>query len=271
MQVRRAAKQALALLRHVDRAPLTGATLLIYHRVGGGTGDELDLPAQAFADQLDALDAGGHDVVPLDTALDRLDGGDRQPSVVLTFDDGFADVGETVLPILRAARAALHGLPGCRTRRRGHGMGRVRVGQPGGAPALTWSQVEELSDSGLCTIGNHTHSHATPLSMSVDELDRCSHEIERRLGAPPSHFVWTWGVEVDHLLPAVRQRFRSAATGTVGRNQPGDDLHRLRRVPVRATDPPAFFRAKLQGTLQGERAYGAAVRIAKRGRRGLPE
>ena len=172
MQVRRAAVQALALLRHVDRAPLTGATLLIYHRVGGGTGDELDLPAQAFADQLDALDAGGHDVVPLDTALDRLDGGDRQPSVVLTFDDGFADVGETVLPILREralpftvylAAGLVDGAMAWE--------GSASASQ--GAPALTWSQVEELSDSGLCTIGNHTHSHATPLSMSVDELDRC--------------------------------------------------------------------------------------------------
>ena len=33
----------------------------------------------------------------------------------------------------------------------------------------------------------------------------------------------------------------------------------LRRVPVRGTDPIEFFRAKLDGSLLPERAYGAIV------------
>src|SRR5205807_6820089 len=64
-----------------------GATLLVYHRVGGGSPDERDLAVADFAAQLDALPAGV--VVGLDDAVDRLDRGERTPSVVLTFDDGF--------------------------------------------------------------------------------------------------------------------------------------------------------------------------------------
>ena len=46
-------KTALALAPSGARGD--GATLLIYHRVGGGTGDELDMPVTAFARQLDRL------------------------------------------------------------------------------------------------------------------------------------------------------------------------------------------------------------------------
>jgi hypothetical protein len=64
---------------------------------------------------------------------------------------------------------------------------------------------------------------------------------------------------------ALRARFRSSATGDLGRNTPGTtDPARLRRVPVRRTDPPAFFRAKLTGGLGPEKAYGAFVGLAKK-------
>jgi hypothetical protein len=38
---------------------------------------------------------------------------------------------------------------------------------------------------------------------------------------------------------------------------------RLRRVPVRRTDPLEFFRAKLSGQLRAERAYQRLVAAAK--------
>ena len=101
MQPRRVVKRALGQLAHLDRSQHAGVTILTYHRIGGGTPDELDLPVRAFESQLEALLDGGHDVVALDEALDRLDAGDPRPSVVLTFDDGFADVYDHAWPHLR--------------------------------------------------------------------------------------------------------------------------------------------------------------------------
>jgi hypothetical protein len=66
---------------------------------------------------------------------------------------------------------------------------------------------------------------------------------------------------MEHEL---RARFTSAATGMLGRNLPGADPMRLRRVPVRRTDPIEFFRAKLTGNLWPERTYAAVVSVAKR-------
>ncbi len=241
--------------------PAQGATLLIYHRVGGGSPDERDLPTDAFAAQVDVLAA--HRVVALDAALDMLDSGDARPSVVLTFDDGFRDVHEHAWPLLRERRLPFTlylcaGLVGGEMRWDGS------TAKAAGGPALSWEQLAEMVESGLCTVGNHTHTHARPERVDGADLDTCTETIERRLGVTPQHFAFTWGVPVPRLEPELRRRFRSSATGLLGRNLPGVDPHALRRVPVRGSDPLSFFEAKLTGRLGPERAYGRLVSTAKR-------
>ncbi|MGH8900415.1 MAG: polysaccharide deacetylase family protein [Egibacteraceae bacterium] len=255
--MRATVKRGLALLG--GARPASGATILIYHRVGGGTPDERDVSAEGFRHQLDVL--AGHQVVTLDEALDGLEARDRSPRVVLTFDDGFADVHDAVLPLLVERRlpftlylatAYLGGLM--------HWDGSTAKAA---GPALRWTQAAELVSSGLCTLGNHTHSHARPEALTEAELDRCTAEIEDRLGVTPRHFAYPWGVAVPAMESALRARFRSSVTGELGRNLPGVDPMRLQRVPVRRTDPPAFFEAKLRGGLGAERAYARMVSAAK--------
>jgi peptidoglycan/xylan/chitin deacetylase (PgdA/CDA1 family) len=185
---------------------------------------------------------------------------------VLTFDDGFRDVHAQAWPLLRERSLpfTLYLTAGLV----GHDMrweGSSAASQ--GAPALTWDEVGELHASGLCTVANHTYDHAGPDTVDEEQLDRCSDLIEARTGARPRHFAWTWGVEVPRLRSAVAERFRSTATGQLGRNEPGSDHQALRRVPVRATDPLAFYKAKLHGRLLPERAYASLVAGAKWARR----
>lgn len=240
--------------------PATGATILTYHRVGGGSSDERDLTPEAFAEQLDVL--VDHDIVGLDTALDRLAAGDRRPTVVLTFDDGFADIHAHAWPRLRERgfpftvylASAYVG-----TTMRWEGSTARSTGR-----GLTWDQLDEMAASGLCTIGNHTHTHARPEALTPEELDVCSDAIENYLGRSPQHFAYPWGVPVQEMEPALRTRFRSAVTGVLGRNLPGCDPMTLCRVPVRRSDPIEFVRAKLTGNLWPERAYDVLVRTAKR-------
>lgn len=248
-------------LAHLQRPqPASGATLLIYHRVGGGTRNELDLAPAAFARHLDLL--GRHDVVSLDAALDRLEAGDSAPSFVLTFDDGFADVYEHAWPLLRARRlpftiylaTAYVGGPM-------QWEGATATGRPGFG--LTWKQLQEMLDSGLLTIGNHTHRHVRPAEFTPAELDACTEAVSENLGFTLRHFTYPWGVPVPAMKDALRERFRSASTGELGRNLPGTDLMALRRVPVRRTDPDRFFAAKLSGDLWPERAYASLVRSLK--------
>jgi hypothetical protein len=110
--------------------------------------------------------------------------------------------------------------------------------------------------------------HVPPAELTDDELDACTAAIESGTGVTPRHFARPWGVPVSAMEPALRSRFRSAVTGEVGRNRAGAHAHRLRRIPVRATDPIEFFTAKLSGRLLPERVYGASIALAKRG--GIP-
>lgn len=248
------------LARSPSRAGARGATVLIYHRVGGGTSDERDLAITDFTEQLDRL--AHHRVVSLDDAIDTVDAGDDRPSVVLTFDDGFADVHEHAWPLLRA-----RGLPFTLYLATAYVGGKMRwqgsTARAAGT-AMDWDQLAQLAASPLCTIANHTHTHARPEALTVAELDRCNEVISGQLGLMPQHFAYPWGIPVPRLDTALRDRFRSASTGQVGRNLPGGDPLRLRRIPVRRTDPIEFFDAKLTGSLGPERTYAAIVAGAKR-------
>ncbi|NLF17271.1 MAG: polysaccharide deacetylase family protein [Lentisphaerae bacterium] len=256
--VRGLLKRALALLG--GNRPAEGATLLIYHRVGGGTTNELDLDPVDFSRQLDLL--ANHDVLSLDAALDRLEAGDHTPSFVLTFDDGFADVYDNAWPLLRDRRIPFTIY--LATAYMGGIMvweGATATGEPG--RGLSWDQLREMVASGLCTIGNHTHNHVRPEVLTVEELDFCTERITQELGLTPRHFTYPWGIPVHEMEAAMRARFRSASTGKLGRNTSGTNRMDLRRVPVRRTDPPAFFAAKLRGGLPSERTYAGVVCAVK--------
>lgn len=254
---RAAVKRALAAL---PSGRPTGAVVLIYHRVGGGSSDERDVTARGFADQLDLL--GDRRVVHLDDAVDAVRAGSSEPGVVLTFDDGFADVYHHAWPEL-----ARRGLPFTLYLTTAY-VGRAMhwdgsTAQDTAGPGLSWAQVQEMAASGLCRVENHTHTHVRPDLLSTEELDRCSDLVEDRTGRRPRHFAFTWGVPVPRLEPELAVRFRTAATGRVGSLRPGGHLLALPRVPVRGSDPLAFFRAKVAGNLWQERVYGALVRTAK--------
>lgn len=249
------------MLAVLPQGKAAGSTFLIYHRVGGGSSDELDLTVESFRQQVDVL--ADHRVTSIDEATDALGRGDTDHRVVLTFDDGFRDLYDNAWPLLRE-----RSLPFTVYLTTGYVGGALQwegsTAKEQGAPALTWDQLKEMRDSGLCTIANHTHTHVRPELLDVDELDRCTHTIKEQLGVDARHFAYTWGVPVPAMEQALRERFVSSATGQLGRNLPGTDPARFARVPVRRTDPVEFFRAKLHGGLVPEKVYGGIVTAAKR-------
>lgn len=253
-------KACLAAASGVGSRP-RGATILIYHRVGGGSPDERDVDTATFEAQADRL--ADAPVVPLEEAVARLTSGDERPTVVLTFDDGFADVYENAWPILRE-----RSLPFTIYVASAHIGGTMHwegsTAKDTGAAALSWDQLGEMVASGLCTVGNHTHTHARPEVLDEHELDRCTDVVRRELAVVPRHFAYPWGLPVPRLDHAFQARFDSAVTGRLGRNTSRTDPLRLNRIPVRGSDPLPFFDAKVFGSLAPERAYAAVVGAAKR-------
>lgn len=238
----------LARAHDALRPPRPGVVVLLYHRVGGRTPSAVDLPAAQFADQVAAV-AGR--AAPLDDALQWLDGGTGPAPVVVTFDDGTADVIDEALPTL-----VDHGVPMLlylATR-----FVEDRADFPGYGRPTSWRALADGLSTGCLEIGSHTHSHALLDRIDpgavAEELDRSISLIEDNLGVTPRHFAYPKGLPGHaEAQRAVRSRFASAAVGGTRANEAGrTDPWALARSPVQVIDDESRFAAKLAGGLRLE-------------------
>jgi peptidoglycan/xylan/chitin deacetylase (PgdA/CDA1 family) len=241
------AVKATAALSDRVWPPARGVVVLLYHRVGAGTTSEVDLPPALFDEQMAWL-AARRVAVTLDVALNSLEGVATQGDdpVVVSFDDGTADLVDVALPIL-----VRHRIPAvfylatdfieC-----------SRQFPHGGAP-LSWSAVSDAVSTGLVSIGSHTDTHllldrADSASAAAD-LDRSVALIEDRAGVTAVDFAYPKAVMANGDVEAVvRSRFRSAAVGGCRANPYGaTDVHRLARSAIQRADGMRFFEHKAGG------------------------
>ena len=241
----RQALKAASRAYDVIRPPTAGITVLIYHRVGAGSGGQMNLDPEVFDRQVAWL-AANHRLVDLASAVAELGGrGPVEPAVVITFDDGTSDWIDTVAPILVRHRA-----PATFYLTTAYPEGDLPL--PDGEPPISWAGLRDLAATGLATIGAHTHTHRLldrldPTGIA-DELDRSSSLIGEHLGASPVHFAYPKAVDPSrpaHL--AVRSRYRSAVLAGTRANSAGADPHRLNRSPIQAADSWSDFVRKSRG------------------------
>jgi peptidoglycan/xylan/chitin deacetylase (PgdA/CDA1 family) len=138
--------------------------VLMYHEITTSPfgSARLAVPPTSFAAQVTYLHDNGFTGITAGQVASALSQGERLPdrSVVLTFDDGFADFHEVALPILQRYRftATLYVTTGW-----------IRDAQfPAGSapgPMLSWSQLSEAAAAGI-EIGAHSHRH-----RELDQLD----------------------------------------------------------------------------------------------------
>ena len=105
---RRRAVKVVAEAVDLVRPGRPGVVVLIYHRVGRRTSQSVDLPVEQFDDQMAEL-AASERVVTLDHAVEILSGRAAAPTlrpdpVVITFDDGTADLADLATPVLERHR-----------------------------------------------------------------------------------------------------------------------------------------------------------------------
>jgi peptidoglycan/xylan/chitin deacetylase (PgdA/CDA1 family) len=257
------------------RPTVAGVVILIYHRVGGGSGSEVDLDPGRFDEQM-AMVAASKRVVALGAALDQLDpsrssgapssGAGLASSVVITFDDGTADFADVAVPILER-----HGVPA--TLYAATSFIEDGVDFPDDGRPVSWAALRDACTTGLVTVGSHTHRHRlldrVSSAEATDELDRSAGLIGERLGRPALDFAYPKAVagtpEVERL---VRDRFRSAAlAGTrvnpyaTGRRS--TDPYRLARSPIQVSDGMQFFERKLAGGMALEDSFRRTINRAR--------
>lgn len=263
---RRAVKDASLILDRIAR-PTAGIVVLIYHRVGSGSGGAMDVAVDEFREQMRYL-RDTQRVLSLDDAVTELTTNTSvRPGVVVTFDDGTTDWVDHALPIL-----AEFGVPATFYVATQF-IDRQETFPLDGRP-ITWAGLTELLASGLATIGSHTHSHALldrlEPTLVAHELDRCDELIADRLHTRSQHFCYPKALAPSPAAEMdVVARYRSAVLAGTFANQPGANPHRLARSPIQSSDQMRHVRAKIAGGMGGEdrlrevinhRRYRAATR-----------
>ena len=170
---------------------------------------------------------------------------------MLTFDDGYDDFYRNGYPEL--VKRDLPFVLYLTTRP-------VETREPlfpgGGAEPLTWDQVAEMAESGLMTLGAHTHTHldfrTATTEQIEDELGRSDDLIRSRAGVTPRHFAYPWGYWSEPGDAAVRRRYTTATLGTGAPVTAATDPVLLNRVAVQLGDGVFFFTRKMRSGLRLE-------------------
>lgn len=162
--------------------------------------------------------------------------------VVLTFDDGYADVHGEALPML-----AEHGFPATVFVTTGW----VRDAGPWAADRpldrmLSWTQVQELADSGI-EVAAHSHSHAQldqlGNRMLRSELTLSKRLVEDRLGRSVSSLAYPYGYSSPRVRRAAEAAGygQAAAVSNAAAHEVIGNAFAVPRLTVRRSTSPAVF------------------------------
>lgn len=170
---------------------------------------------------------------------------DARRTVVLTIDDGYAEVIDTVAPGLEqlGQKATLLLATGSV----GEENNWDADGPLAGRQILSWQQVRTWAENGN-EVGNHTVSHksldAIPHDEAKAEVTRSIEDLERELGIRPSTFSLPYGnpaADLEALEP-----FDAVLSAEEGLNHPAVPMTQVRRTEICGGDGLLTFRLKLR-------------------------
>ena len=219
----------------------TGIPVLNYHPVEPKDGNPLTLWPEQFEAQMEYLAAEGYTTITIDEMMDALENGTSLPekSVIITFDDGYADNYEYVYPILKkyGFKATIFLIYDFTNTYPNY---------------LTWDQVAEMKDSGLIHFESHTMTHANLAELtSVDELRHeiaDSHDLlSEKLGYDMHYIAYPGGrvnEEIERITSAAG--YRGGFTVHYGLSTPAEGRYQMDRIPIFGANMHTLTRFKLR-------------------------
>ena len=221
----------------------------MYHSISSA-GGATSMPLNVFRSQIETMAECGYKTVSLDEVRAWLSGDGRLPdrSVVITFDDGFADFVEVAFPML-------------------HGLGYqatvfLPTGKLGGVEdwdagargtrrrLMSWSDVTDLAKLGA-EFGGHTVSHVDLTAISPAEMQtqirRCRDDIAEHVGRQPTSFAPPYGRAGPRESGEIRRWFRISVGTGLRRARRDDDLFDLPRIEMHYFRNMRRWRSYLEG------------------------
>jgi peptidoglycan/xylan/chitin deacetylase (PgdA/CDA1 family) len=205
----------------------------------------------SFSEQMAYLQTHGYTSLTVtQLACARAEGSTLpEKSVVLTFDDGFADFFTAALPVLQRYRfgATLY----VATAYIGKTSSWLSHEKEADRAMLTWEQLKEIAASGI-ECGGHTHSHpqldilSTPRAR--EEIQQCKSILEDHLQQTIDSFAYPYGYQTSSLRQLVQNTGYSSACAVQHRaSTEDDDPFALGRLMISANSSLKEFASLLSG------------------------
>jgi len=230
----------LALAGYLDRA--YQVPVLMYHHIDANSAtSRLSVSPESFARQLRFLSEHQYRVMPLSEYAELLRSGRKHPkrTVVMTFDDGYADNYTAAFPLLKK-----YEFPGTVF---------VVVDWIGSPGMLTWPQMREMVAGGLIDIGSHSLTHCDLAQAQPEELRRQLVEskqiLETGLQDSVDFLCYPCGFFTQAVLETVKAAGYKGACAT----HPGKEIslqneYAMRRIRISGSaDNVWIFRAQISG------------------------
>lgn len=188
--------------------------VLLYHRVqpislAKTVGQaSISVDSGIFDQQMQYLSEHGYTAI---TALDLVNALKNKTavpakSVVITFDDGYKNHFEYVLPVLQKYHLI--------------GNFMISAGLLGNSEYMSWSDVETMARSGLAYFTDHTWSHYSINHGTTDKIQYeimvAKQQLEQHTGQKMDVFTYPYGSFNDNAIALLKQDSFSGAFSTIG-------------------------------------------------------
>jgi len=248
-------------------ALLKGAVpVLMYHYIGDlpanadATRKDLDVTTQNFEAQMNFLLSQGYTSITPDQLYAYLTKGTAIPakSVVISFDDGYADTFDNAVPILEADHLT--------------GMFGIITGLVATKPTsnyANWEQIIAARNAGMAIV-SHSYSHPDFAALSASDqnfnIAKSTVDLTGELGTPPTYFIYPYGEYNSTTEQTLKDHgYVMSFTTAYGFVKPGENLLELPRVRVHGTESLQTFMCEVAYVCSKQSAADAAKSTADTG------
>jgi peptidoglycan/xylan/chitin deacetylase (PgdA/CDA1 family) len=226
--------------------------ILSYHNVGPshpGVHPLLTVSPERFAKQMGWLARRGYAPIQTKDWYAWLKEGRALPKrpILITFDDGYSDMAEYALPVLR--RYGFKAVVYIVTRLTGRtNEWDTRIGF-GELPLMTEGQIDEWAAQGI-EFGAHTRDHidlrTLPRNELEDQVFGSADDLKRLLGAAPPSFCYPYGHFNQDVTACVAQAFQTSVTVEEAICSDHDDPLLMPRIWIRPDEELSKFAQRVK-------------------------
>lgn len=209
-----------------------GAVILMYHSVGDN--DEFStVKEKTFIMHMEYLNKHKYNIIALENLALLLKENKKIPrkTICITFDDGYEDNYSVVFEIMKKMNFPFTIFVGTAyidsifTTLRN-----IKI------PFLKKHQIIEMANSGLVTIGSHSHNHHKLVHISkeqaIKELSESNNILESILNKKINCFSYPSGRFNEEVEILAKEKFSIICTVIKGRVKNGDLIYRLKRNSI---------------------------------------